>query len=87
MIRCHIVTQYYVSTEVITDYGLGNCRALLLACYPFGRGPVALHPFVYMLTGNLQVPGSTSLPLSIDAGVWVVICLPYLFWKWGEGFD
>ena len=45
---------------MITDYGLGSCRTLLLVYYPFGRGPVAPYPFVDILTGTLQVSGSTQ---------------------------
>ena len=44
---------------MIADYGLGNCRALLLVYYPFGQAPVAPYPFVDLLTETLQVSGST----------------------------
>ena len=37
---------------MITDYGLGNCRALLLVYYPYGQAPVAPYPFVDILTNR-----------------------------------
>ena len=45
------------STQVA---GLGNCRALVLVYYPFGRAPVAPYPFVDILTGTPKVSGSTG---------------------------